>query len=283
MKIEDMHVWFRQYAQQMGMQNVRAILPEQIDIFINTSIMDLVNDIVKSNIGIKSDRVIGDSSKIVQLNSLRTLYTVKEIALLTGTPIPFKYDVANHFNGRYSLNTDYVLPDAMYWVDFSLNYCKATTGWAGDVAPVRDATTPFTTNFYPVRFVEDAFLADTLNDFVLKPRLRSPIIIVYTGVNDKVTFDMYIDQFDKVTGMLRNSLAPYTFRISYIAKPATVSYDEDVAGQNVDCNLPEYLHGDIVKHAVDLYRASISGSLIADQEAGKQQQREDYRNRDVQQ
>lgn len=310
MKIEDMHVWFRQYAQQMGMQNVRAILPEQIDIFINTSIMDMVNEIVKSNIGIKTDRIIGDSSKILQLNSLRSLYTVKEIDLLTSNPIPFIYDVANHFNGRYSLNTAYTLPDAMYWVDFSLNYCKVTSGWTTQEveldpvgkpgimttmpkAPVRMLTTPangdipasvaFTTNFYPVRFVEDAFLADTLNDFVLKPRLRSPIIIVYTGAENKVTFDIYIDQFDKVSGMLRNSLAPYTFRVSYIAKPATVAYDEDVAGSNVDCNLPEYLHGDILKHAVDLYRASISGNLIADQEAGKQQQREDYRNRDVQQ
>ena len=277
-----MHVWFRQYAQQMGMQNVRGILPEQIDIFINTSINDVVNDIVKSNIGIRSDRVLADSSKILQLNSLRSLYTVKEVNLLTGTPLPFKYDPANHFNGRYSLNSLYDLPDAMYWVDFSLNYCKATSGWAGEVAPVKNTADAFVTNFYPVRFVEDAFLADTLNDFVLKPRLRSPIIIVYT-TDDKVTFDMYIDSFDKVIGMLKNSLAPYTFRISYIAKPAVVAYDEDLSGTNVDCNLPEYLHVDIIKHAVDLYRASISGSLIADQEAGKQQQREDYRNSDVQQ
>ena len=37
MTIAEMHVWFRQYAQQMGMQNVRAILPEQIDLLINNS------------------------------------------------------------------------------------------------------------------------------------------------------------------------------------------------------------------------------------------------------
>ena len=47
MNIAEMHVWFRQYAQQMGMQNVRAILPEQIDVFINTSISDLVNQLVR--------------------------------------------------------------------------------------------------------------------------------------------------------------------------------------------------------------------------------------------
>ena len=49
MNISEMHVWFRQYAQQMGMQNVRAILPEQIDLLINTSILDTVNQVIKEN------------------------------------------------------------------------------------------------------------------------------------------------------------------------------------------------------------------------------------------
>ena len=34
MNITDMHIMFRQLAQQMGMQNVRAILPEQIDLLL---------------------------------------------------------------------------------------------------------------------------------------------------------------------------------------------------------------------------------------------------------
>ena len=64
---------FRQYAQQMGMQNVRAILPEQIDLLLNTSIMDIVNQTIKENIGVTNDRVITDNSKIGQINALRTL------------------------------------------------------------------------------------------------------------------------------------------------------------------------------------------------------------------
>ena len=60
MNIAEMHVWFRQYAQQMGLQNVRAILPEQIDLVINTSITDIVNQIITQNIGITSDRIIND-------------------------------------------------------------------------------------------------------------------------------------------------------------------------------------------------------------------------------
>ena len=74
MNIAEMHVWFRQYAQQMGLQNVRAILPEQIDLVINTSITDIVNQIITQNIGITNDRIITDNSKISQINALRTLY-----------------------------------------------------------------------------------------------------------------------------------------------------------------------------------------------------------------
>ena len=68
-----MHVMFRQFAQQMGMQNVRAILPEQIDLLINTSISDSVNRIIQTNIGDTNDRVVTDKSTVGKVISLRTL------------------------------------------------------------------------------------------------------------------------------------------------------------------------------------------------------------------
>ena len=77
MKIPQMHIWFRQYAQQMGMQNVRAILPEQIDLMINTSISDIVNELIQTNVGLTNDRIVTNNSKIGQINALRTLYRVK--------------------------------------------------------------------------------------------------------------------------------------------------------------------------------------------------------------
>ena len=64
----------------------------------------------------------------------------------------------------------------------------------------------------------------------------------------------------------------------YIAKPAVVAYKSDLGGTDVDCNLPEYMHVDILKHAVDLYRIAISGSLSAIQQAEQNQQRENTRN-----
>mgnify|MGYP000052490586 CR=1 FL=1 len=79
MTISEMHVWFRQYAQQMGMQNVRAILPEQIDNLINTAIKDTIDEVINKSVGTTNDRVITDNSKIGQINALSTLYKEAEI------------------------------------------------------------------------------------------------------------------------------------------------------------------------------------------------------------
>ena len=81
MNTTEMHVWFRQYAQKMGMQNTRAILPEQIDVFINTSTSDTVDKIINANVGTTNDRIITDSAKLANINALRTLYKVDTLYL----------------------------------------------------------------------------------------------------------------------------------------------------------------------------------------------------------
>lgn len=277
MTIEEMHVWFRQNAQQMGLQNVRAILPEQIDLLLNTSIYDIVNQIIQQNIGITNDRVITDNSKIGQINALRTLYKViiTPIKLPVGTSLygnalPFTgvnspiYKYTGNIAG-FSLNEEGDPFKYLYLVDFSIEYGKPKSdGEPGD---------EFTSNLYPVRLIDDAYLADSLNDFILRPRLRSPIAVIYNG-----KMDLYIDKSIDGNGTFAEGLQARNLRISYIAKPATVKYAADIGGENVDCDLPEYLHNDICKHAIDLYRTSMTGSLYANQQAAQNQQREDYRN-----
>lgn len=278
MTIEEMHVWFRQNAQQMGLQNVRAILPEQIDLLLNTSIYDIVNQIIQQNIGITNDRVITDNSKIGQINALRTLYKVKEVAIVLptdktlaqGEKLPFKginspiYRYTGDIAG-FNLNAETNPFTYLYLVDFSIDYGKPkSSSETGD---------EFTSNLYPVRLIDDAYLADSLNDFILRPRLRSPLAVIYNG-----TMDLYIDKSTDGNGTFTEGLQARNLRISYIAKPATVKYAADIGGENVDCDLPEYLHNDICKHAIDLYRTSMTGSLYANQQAAQNQQREDYRN-----
>lgn len=421
MTTPEMHVMFRQYAQQMGMQNVRAILPEQIDLLLNTSIMDVTNQVIKENIGITNDRVITDNSKIGQINALRSLYHVHYIEM---SPIPsqieekrtFSFSASDRNTGR--MTTDFnrvsdnnLLPEYMFLVDFSLNYKKVINGQGyngktgvsikgtynvltpngcinaseeylvknknitsevivevysvdaedfinlkfivdtsitnnprlkctsegyttyflgvegtnthdssyggkhyvltktfndGDsgwnngviynplvinsnvrtseyVAPSFEVD-GLETNYFPVRIIDDAYLADTLNDFVLKNRLRSPIIVTYNNNNNNV-FDLYIDKFNKTSDnryVLEGGLVPYMLRMSYIGKPAKVKYGEDIGQENVDCDLPEYMHIDVVKHAVDLYRVALRGSMMAaqqqEQNARQENMRNNYRN-----
>lgn len=306
MDTPQMHTMFRQYAQQMGMQNVRAILPEQIDLVLNTSQMDIINQIIKENISVTNDRVITDNSKIGQINALRLLYTVTELDMSTDKAsggANFIFSAEDYYSGKMSTRNSTMetaprkLPDYMFLVDFSINYKKAYSGFDGQdgnsYATVSyDSDKPFTTNFFPVRLIDDSFLADTLNDFVLKPRLRSPIIVNYTRQlsNEEINvFDIYIDEFHSIktedkdgllhkTYVLENNLVPFKLRMSYIAKPKDISFKKDIAGENQACQLPEYLHVDVVKHAVDIYHAAVSGSLMSAQASEQNAQRENVRN-----
>lgn len=273
MDIADMHTNFRQYAQQMGMQNVRAILPEQIDILLNTSIMDTVNQLIRENIGVTNDRQVTDNSKIGQINALRTLFKVDEVNIVIGTN--FIYDSTKRLSGLIKhtgtteANTqDSVYGNPMFLVDLSINYTNTTDN--------------IVTNWYPVRIIDDIYLADTLNDFILKNRWRSPIATVYKNF----TTELYIDKFKagdtpiiEVIGGKSINLVPKQLRISTVQYPAKVKYVEDISeGQSVNCDLPESMHEGIVKHAVDLYRVAVNGSLQASQEAEQAQQRENVRN-----
>lgn len=272
MDISEMHQMFRQYAQQMGMQNVRAILPEQIDLFINNSISDTINQVITQNIGITNDRVISDASKLNQVNALKSLYKVWKGSIADVTIkgkekttyiISFQLPL-NNFKTTGTYTDDGNSSTAisfLYMVDLSINYKKSD----------------FVTNVFPVRIVDDQFVADVINDFVLAPTMRSPVASIHDNL-----VELYINKADAKP----EDRQPFTFkgvsinelRLTYIAKPAVVRFAEDVDGTNVDCDLPEYMHVDIVKHAVGLYQLAKSGSLAAAQQAQQNQQREQVAN-----
>lgn len=267
-----MHQMFRQYTQHMGMQNVRAILPEQIDLIINNSISDTINQVITQNIGITNDRVISDASKLNQVNALRSLYKVWKGSIAdvtikgkekTSYIISFQLPL-NNFKTTGSYTDDGNSSTAisfLYMVDLSINYKKSD----------------FVTNVFPVRIIDDQFVADVVNDFVLAPTMRSPVASIHDNL-----VELYIDKADAKP----EDRQPFTFkgvsinelRLSYIAKPAVVRFAEDGYGTNVNCDLPEYMHVDIVKHAVELYQLAKSGSLAAAQQAQQNQQREQVAN-----
>ena len=283
MNIADMHIMFRQLAQQMGMQNVRAILPEQIDLLLNTAIIDVVNEIIKRNIASTNDRVITDNSKIGQINALSTLYKNAEVQIFkydgheftlnsgvnsiqTVMTTGFEFDITCNHNPQVEKTA--IPSDYMYICDFNINYYTSS-----NVGNERVKT-----DWFPVRIIDDIYVADALNDFILAPSFRSPIAHIVNREEGHIRIKIYIDRKKNNQSNIPNGVIPSNLRVSYIAKPLTVKYAEDVGSLNVNCNLPEYLHGDIVKRAVDLYHASISGSLLSAQAQERAQQQEAMRN-----
>ena len=290
MTTAEMHQMFRNYAQQMGMQNVRAILPSQIDLLLNNSISDTVNQVIAQNIGTTSDRVITDNSKLNQVNALKSLYKVwkAKVQLPTATTnyiasyiLPLdNFGIASEAKDATIKKGDnvYATPGSadngnpnkieyFFLVDLSIDYVKAEGG------------SSFTTNIFPIRLVDDQYLADVVNDFVMAPSLRSPVATIHDN-----NIELYIDKPDANTKGTPNAykfgggLEVNEIRLSYIGKPGIVKFNEDIGGTDVDCELPESMHVDIVKHAVDLYRTALNGGIISAQGAQQQQQRENVRN-----
>lgn len=291
MTTAEMHQMFRNYAQQMGMQNVRAILPSQIDLLLNNSISDTVNQVIAQNIGTTSDRVITDNSKLNQVNALKSLYKVwkgkvtfpaSKTSYIASYILPldnFCIASEDEKDGEIKKGDNvYATPDNsnackpkkidyFFLVDLSINYVKTSDKGS------------FITNIFPIRLIDDQYLADVVNDFIMAPSLRSPVATVHD-----TNIELYIDKPDASS---KAGLQNYTFgdglkvneiRLSYIGKPGIVKFNEDLGGEDVDCELPESMHVDIVKHAVDLYRTALNGGLVAAQGAQQQQQRENVRN-----
>lgn len=315
MTISEMHVWFRQYAQQMGMQNVRAILPEQIDNLINTAIKDTIDEVINKNVGTTNDRVITDNAKLANINALRTLYKVKTI------PVGDTKKVSEYGNNPYSFSSESI-GEVLYFVDFSIRYSDtsdsisaARTAYANALNAyilARDTYTasPTTVNktamstaystfitketelksaienedltrWFPIRIIDDAYLADILNDWVLAPRMRTPAMVVYASDISNVDsqFELYVGENNE-SGVSAIAATKYIaeIRCSYIKTPNKVAYLSDVGGTNVDSDLPEQLQIPMLKHAVDLYRVSINGSLYSNQQNTQQNQQEIARN-----
>ena len=315
MTISEMHVWFRQYAQQMGMQNVRAILPEQIDNLINTSNKDVIDEIINKNIGTTNDRVITDNNKLANINALRTLYKVKTI------PVGDTKTVSEYGNNPYYFTSNSI-NDALYFLDFSIRYSNtsdaiaqarkqyilAINGYilARDIytaSPKEEYKTSMSsmydilikrqtalktaieqehlTRWFPIRIVDDSYLADILNDWILAPRMRTPVMVIYsTDINNgNSQFELYVGENNE-SGVSAIASTKYIaeIRCSYIKTPNKVAYLSDVGGNNVNSDLPEQLQIPMLKHAVDLYRVSIQGSLYANQQNAQQNQQEIARN-----
>lgn len=230
MDIQEMHVSFRELAQQMGMQTTRAILMEDIDICLNFAITTKTRNILYENVQtLFSDKVAAQNAVTSPINALRTLYSQKD---LSGTDIKKGSGDASEVNPYY-IEIDSGEIDnnkVMLYTGFKLSYNNKT--------------------IYDCRLIENDNLGQTLRDFCNRAAKDAPIAVVQGDSNENIK--VYF-----LTGR-ETMAAPLIVRVVYIREPAKVHYDEDDATKRVNCDLPAYLHAELVEIAVQYYLRSIS-------------------------
>ena len=220
MHLEEMHMMFRELAQQMGIQTTRAILPENIDICLNVAIKDTVNGLIVDNIGyIGNDKVARSNTSISSINGLRTLMKKKSIIMsnVTGEGTP---------NNPFTFVIDDA--DVMLYLNFKVIYDNKL--------------------LYDCRIIENDNLGQTIQDFCNRPTKDAPICTI-VGDDTKISVDV-------ITGINTPS-KPTNIYYYCIDNPAEVYLDEDDKVNNIECDMPTYLHTDIVKKAVGIYLQSI--------------------------
>ena len=197
MNIGEMHVTFRELAQQMGMQTVRAILMEDIDICLNAAIIEKARNVIVENVGPVpyNDKVARQNASISPVNALRTLYTAGTVNGGDITGGGTEVD-------PYKINID--SDGIMLYTGFQVSYNGKT--------------------IYDCRIIEAEDLGQTLRDFCNRAA--------------------------------KDELVKYL----YIKEPAKVKFDEDREEDWVNCDLPPYLHMEIVMRAVQIYLASIGAT-----------------------
>lgn len=95
------------------------------------------------------------------------------------------------------------------------------------------------------RLIEGDKLNDTLNDYCNNASYDYPIVSLFMGETNQIA-KLILNNKNK---------KPIKLIINYIVNPTIVNYNE-----NINCNLPDYLHYDIVQTAVNNYFQSIGST-----------------------
>jgi hypothetical protein len=220
MTVVEMHVMFRELAQQMGMQTVRAILSEDIDTCINIAVNDYIKKVIADN------KIYIDNAKIGQINVLRTLIDKLEISNITINKEENKFTAEINNNNVFLFTSSYI-----YYNDI----------FGG----------------FSARIVDNDYLYSTLHDFCNRATFDYPII-VFTDNSDSKTNTIIIDIYTEDNSKdINTHKKPSKVVLNIIKKPNIITYINDTSSSNINCDLPEYTHIDIVKAAAELYLRSV--------------------------
>lgn len=219
MDIFQMHEMFRTIGQQVGMQDVRAILPESIDIFINIAIIEKARSIVMENTKTAfPNRVSIQNNFVSPVNALRTLYRRKEITI---TDITKDVQLSQ-------------LDNVFLYTSFAIRYDNNDSE-------------------YKCRFIDGDKLEETLNDVLNGASWDYPICSMFNDEKNSEYLKIFTNS---------ESHTPNAIIIKYIANPAVVKFSNNDA-ERVNCDLPDYLHSEIVELAVSKFFKSVAATSQA--------------------
>lgn len=238
MEISEMHVMFREMAQQMGMQTTRAILNEDIDICLNSAIIEKVREVLLQNIqpGVYPDKVIRQNTVIAPINAIRTLY---RRGVITEDGIDTDEDADVSETNPYQVIINSKENQVMYYTGFKVSYDNKS--------------------LYDCRLIEAEDLGQTLRDFCNRAAPDAPIAVVF-GDTNSITVDLYTGRTTNTWKEESTILKPILVQYLYIKEPASVHYDMIDSSKNINCDLPAYLHGEIVEKGVAKYLISIGAT-----------------------
>jgi hypothetical protein len=252
MTVVEMHTMFREYSQRAGMQQVSDIRAEQIDIYINNAVKDLVMARIQLSIQDVDSRAISTIIKTGQNNDFRTLFKVVTIPILSSQ---FTADAEEWLSGKIkSDGASWNITDALIYYDYHVNFCTVSGGWtkAGG-RPTK--TGDWISDVKRLRLIEHNYLGSTLSDNILRPNPRNPIILTQSvaGSDTKQLVELYFGSFN-ANGTFSNNLSPYQLRVGYYRNPLTVLFGADMNAPDVNCDLPSHLHTEVVQRAIKYYQ-----------------------------
>ena len=226
MDIYAMHVLFRTLGQQQGLQQMRGILAESIDAFLNEAIIQNVRVALLNNSQPSKDSRTPQYTKISPISAYHTLFVTKKIT-----------KNLNHEETNVGKEIDILLSESPLCItNFSISYD------AGDKVINKDC-----------RVIEPERLNQTLDDYLNRASHDYPIVSLVNANSDR--------QFNIIlfTGDSKKDVKDVI--INYVKMPDTVYLDEEDYGtpqdDSIDCNLPEHLHHQIVETAVGLWFKSL--------------------------
>lgn len=296
MDIDKMHKVFRVLAQQMGMQQVRGILPESIDIFINEAIQTKVRIALQQGVRtVYQEQVDTQARSIEPINLLRTLYRnyvydctaysqfVKPVPgnngkdvgrfniqlpstcnAVTADVLKSKFDyLADCIN--YAQQED---PDLTPYEGFNLLETLKVEGTNSrsiiDKYNIPSAITPMMYLGFRVRYKN---LSSENSDYVAARLIGSDVLD--TTLRD---FCNGADVLNPIAVILHNGDFEYIdlytnsentqldkIEIRYVANPKEVQWSTKV-DERVNCDLPDYCHYEIVQMAVQMYFQAIGAT-----------------------